>query len=357
MQQTLSVLGTDRLHEIIERLGQQGAKEVDMDMAAIVAKEANVEAVLSGNIVKSGDSLQINVRVHEANDGQILKEESVEGIGLENLFAMVDDLTRRIKNELQVSLDQEKEQSIADLSTNSLEAWRHFTNGMDFLYKFLLSDARANLEKAVEFDSSFVAAYLPLCPILINQGETEKGTNAFNKLLSLRDKATPQEKYQIDLLDAGLNGNVPKTMELSKQWLDQYPDDRDANINLANINFNRQRYNEAIQHYEKVLEIDPKFKNGFNMLGYIYANIGNYDKALISMEKYKELASDEANPYDSMGEIYSYRGDFENAERQFKQAIELNEDFVFSWLHLGDVNLEQGQSRRHHSRLTMPGPQ
>jgi len=345
--QSLSVLGTDRLHEIIERLGNSGSNtEVDMDMAAIVAKEANVEAVLSGNIIKSGDSLQINVRVHEANNGQILKEESVEGLGLENLFAMVDDLTRRIKNGLQVSLDQERERSIADLSTKSLEAWRYFTNGMESLFKFLLADARVNLEKAVELDSSFVAAYLPLCPILFNQGETEKGKNAFNKLLFLRDKATPQEKFQIDLLDARLNGNVQKTMELSKQWLDQYPNDRDANLNLANIHFTRQKYEQSIHYYKRVLEIDAKFKNGYNILGYCYANIGDYDKALASMKHYKGQAPDEANPYDSMGEIYTYKGDFENAEKQFKQAIKLNENFVFSWLHLGDVYLEKGQYKK-----------
>ncbi len=345
--QNLSVLGTDRLHEIIERLGKSGStKEIDMDMAAIVAREANVEAVLSGNIIKSGDSLQINVRVHEANNGQILKEESVEGSGLENLFAMVDDLTRRIKSELQVALDQERERSITDLSTKSLEAWRYFTNGMEFLFKFLLADARTNLEKAVEFDSSFVAAYLRLCPILLNQGETEKGNKAFNKLLSLRDKATPQEKYQIDLLDAGLHGNVQKTMDLSKQWLDQYPNDRDAYINLANIHYTRQKYEKAIHYYNRVLDIDAKFKNTYNMLGYIYANIGDYDKALASMEKYKNQAGDEANPYDSMGEIYSYKGDFKNAEKQFKKAIKLNEDFVFSWLHLGDVYLEKGQYKK-----------
>jgi len=345
--QNLSVLGSDRLHEIIERLGKvDSTKNVDIDMAAILAKEANVEVVLSGSIIKSGDSLQINVKVHEAKDGQILKNESIEGSGLENLFSMVDELTQRIKNDLRVSLDKEQERSITDLSTNSLEAWRYFTNGMDFLNKFLLTDAIINLEKAVELDSSFVAANLQLCPILYNQGETQKGNKAFNKLLALRDKATPQEKYQIDLLDAGINGKVQQTMELSKQWLDQYPDDRDANLNLANIQYRRQKYDQAIHYYSRVLEIDAKFKNAHNIIGYCYANIGEYDKALSSMEQYKDQAPDEANPYDSMGEIYFFKGDFKNAEKQFKEAIKLNNDFVFSRISLGNVHLETGRYKK-----------
>jgi tetratricopeptide (TPR) repeat protein len=345
--QNLSVLGTERLHEIVERLTEKGIyNDVDLDMAAIVAKETNVEAVLSGSIIKSGDSLQINVRIHETNQGQILKEESIEGIGLENLFTMVDELTRRIKNELRVSLEKEQEQSIADLSTKSLEAWKYFTNGMDFLNQFLLVDARRNFEKAIEFDSTFVAANLQLCPILYNHGATEKGREVLNKLLTLREKATPQEEYQIDLLDAGINGNIQKQMDLSAKWLDQYPDDRDANFNLATIHYNRQKYSEAIHYYNKVLEIDPNYNNATNILGYSYANIGDYENAISAMKRYKEQAPDEPNPYDSMGEIYSYKGDFKNAEKEFRKAININDDFLFARIGLGNVLLEKGQYKK-----------
>jgi tetratricopeptide (TPR) repeat protein len=343
--QNLSVLGTERLHEIVKRLTEKGIyKDVDIEMAAIVAKEANVEAVLSGSIIKSGDSLQINVRIHETNQGQILKEESIEGLGLENLFTMVDELTRRIRNELRVSL--EEEQSIADLSTNSLEAWKYFTNGMDFLNQFLLVDASRNFEKAIEFDSTFAAANLQLCPILYNHGDTQKGREVLNKLLTLREKATHQEVYQIDLLDARINGNIQKQMDLSAKWLDQYPEDRDANFNVATIHYNRQKYKEAIHYYNTVLEIDPNYKNANNILGYSYANLGDYENALSAMKRYKEQAPDEPNPYDSMGEIYTYKGDFKNAEKEFKKAIKINDDFLFSRIGLGNVLIEKGQYKK-----------
>lgn len=345
--QNLKVLGIDRLHEIIDRLGKtESAKDFDIDMAAIVAREAKVKTVLTGNILKSGDSLQINVKVYEAAVGRILKEVSVEGSGLENLFTMVDDLTRRIKNDMQISINQEQDRGITDLSTNSLAAWRYYTNGMDFLYQFLLATARDNFNMAVNSDSSFIAAYLPLCQILLNDGETDQMNKIFQKLLTLRNKATDQEKYQIDLFDARLKGNIQKIMDLSKQWLNQFADDRDANINLAEIYYGRQDYNQAIQYYNKVVEIDPQFKNAYNTLGYCYANIGDYDKAIQSMKKYIIQAPAEPNPYDSMGEIYSYKGDFKNAEKQFKKANKLNENLMFSRLHLGNVYLDKGEYKK-----------
>jgi TolB-like protein len=84
---SLSVLSTERLHEILDRISKGDApKSIDLDMAAIVAQEANVEAILVGNITKSGDELKINVKLKLPNQGLVLREESVEGSGSGSYF-------------------------------------------------------------------------------------------------------------------------------------------------------------------------------------------------------------------------------------------------------------------------------
>jgi tetratricopeptide (TPR) repeat protein len=341
---SLSVLSTDRIFEILNRLGES-PEALDFDMAAIVAKEANVEAVLTGNISKNGDSLRISVKVLEPNQGKILKEASVEGAGLENIFSMVDQLTQKIMNSLQFTLG-EQSKGIEDLMTNSLEAMRHYASGIDLINKYLLSDAIKQFEKAIEFDSTFVASYLQLCPLLYNQGEMQKGDQAFQKLLSLKYKATPQEKYQIDRLEAGIRSDSRKIIEVSQQWLKQYPDDLDANLNLAGIYYTIRNFEQAAHYYQKVLTIDPKYKTAYNVLGYVYANTGDYFKAIATLNKYKELAPDEPNPYDSIGEIYLFQGNFKNAEKHFKQALKVNESFVFSWLNIGETYLDNGEYKK-----------
>ena len=160
----LSVLTSDRLLEILERLEEtQTVDEFNMDMAAIMAKEANSEIILTGNISGSGDSLRINVKVHETNQGQILREESVEGSGLENLFSMVDQLTQKIKDDLQPDdIGEDWNQGIAELTTNSLEAWQSYTIGDDFMNKYMVDEAIPHFEKAIASDSTFISAYLDL---------------------------------------------------------------------------------------------------------------------------------------------------------------------------------------------------
>ena len=81
--QRISVLSTDRLYELTERLGGDTlAGEIDMDMAAVFAQRADVEAYLTGNISKSGDSLRISVQLHESVNGRVIREASAEGPGL-----------------------------------------------------------------------------------------------------------------------------------------------------------------------------------------------------------------------------------------------------------------------------------
>ncbi|MDZ7264353.1 MAG: hypothetical protein ONB16_07200, partial [candidate division KSB1 bacterium] len=207
---SLSVLSTDRIFEILKQAGQSATgQSMDMELAAIVAREANVEAILTGNISRKGDSLQINIRVHEPNHGKILRQESVEGKNLEAIFTMVDDLTQKIKNTLALSLEkQELAKSIADLSTNSLDAWRHYAAGVDFQQQALVNEAVEQFKQAVAADPTFVAAYYQLCLWLLGQGEREKAREYFDKLKSLRYKATPKEQYQIDRLEGSINRDL-----------------------------------------------------------------------------------------------------------------------------------------------------
>jgi tetratricopeptide (TPR) repeat protein len=345
----LSVLSTDRLFEVMDRLNDQGrmASEVDMEMAAIVAREANVEAILTGNIIKVGDSLQINVKLHEPQQGMILKEESVEGSGLENIFSMVDDLTRKIKEDLQLTLDREKQDvSIAELSTNSLEAWRYYTDGVDFWNKLYFENAIENFKKAIEIDSNFVSAYLRLFKSLILSQRIGESERVLSRLQQLRDKASTREAYEIDFWKHRVESDVNQMIEVSEKWLTEYPHDIEGNFHMGDFYFGAHNFEKAIEFYSRLLTIDPKSKIALNQLGYSHAFLGNYDKAIAYFEKYQQIAPEEANPFDSMGEIYMMKGDFEEAAHNFEKAIQNNPDFAQAWSHLAEIYIDTGEHEK-----------
>ncbi len=341
---SLSVLSTERLFEILKRLGEDySGEDINFDIAAVVAKEANVQAILTGNLTKIGDTLRIDVKVHDPNLGKIISIETVEGPGLDALFNMVDDLSKKIKNSLELSLDHEASKGIAEISTNSLIAWRYYTTGFDLFQKIEYNKAIEQMQKAIETDSTFVAAYNHLCLLYLSTGNLEKFSKTFQKLEKLRSIALPREQFQIDCMEGNFNRDLRKTLNASQKWLEQYPDDLEANFNLGTIYFNLQNFDEAIRYNKAILAIDPKYKLAYNQLGYSYSRKGDLKSALAALNEYQKLAPDEPNPYDSMGDIYLFHGNFKLAEKSSKQALAINKDFIPSMLKLGDIYLSTGE--------------
>ncbi len=59
--------------------------------------EAGVETVILGSFMKVGNNIRIKIRVQDATSGETLASARVEAMTESSLFAMVADLTGRIK--------------------------------------------------------------------------------------------------------------------------------------------------------------------------------------------------------------------------------------------------------------------
>lgn len=339
---SISIISSERLLEIIQRLQKENVTK--LNLAALIAQEANVEVLLTGSFTQSGDSLTLNINLHEPQQGMIFKEEAVQGKGLENLFDMVDELSGRIKEDLLLSAEKEAPaKGIAELSSNSLEAWRHYTAALDAQNKFLLNDAQSEIHQALAFDSTFIGAYLELATIFLTQNQWELGQEVYQKAIQFKEKATPPELFRLDWFGALFRNDFEKLVEINRAWINQYPNDRDANMNMANFYYNQHLFRPSVEYLQKALKIDSKYTPAINQLGYAYAHLGQFDQAEKIMLHYKKITSNEANPFDSSGDIFTLAGDFEQAEENYRQALKIRPDFHASWQNLASIYLQQGK--------------
>ena len=341
----LTVLSTERIYEIMRRLDILEIPQV-MDPQAIVAvaREAGAYALLMGELNRTGDSLKISVQMRESGGKLILEESDKRTDGMESLFRMVDGLSGKIKKALQVSFDPAK--SIADLSSKSLEAWRHYTAGMDLVGKLLQDEAIPEFETAVGLDSGFVSAYYQLAQLYLERSRISKAVKTLEKLKSLRELASPKEQFSIDILYSQIDEEMNKSIALFEKMLEQFPDDEDATFALANFYFSAGNYDKAEVLYKKILSLDPHAKLALNQLGYSYAYRGDFETALKILSKYQQMAPEEPNPYDSMGEILFIMGDFDRAEKSFWKALDVNPNFSPAYEHLGHLYLDRGHYRK-----------
>jgi len=97
--------------------------------------------------------------------------------------------------------------------------------------------------------------------------------------------------------------------------------------------FQKGNYDEAIELYQKGLEINPKSAVGYNLLGMAYRfkfnQTGNKDwkdKEIEAFKKSIELDPNFVAALVNLGATLYYQGDKKEAARYFKKAIEIYPD-------------------------------
>jgi tetratricopeptide (TPR) repeat protein len=118
--------------------------------------------------------------------------------------------------------------------------------------------------------------------------------------------------------------------QILRDLLDQYPDEKQGLESLAFVLDRKRDHEQAITYLERVVEIDPLYKEAYNGLAYDYSRIGNFEKAIWAADKYVELAPDEHNPYDTRGDIYASHGRLDEAIGSYEQGLKIRPDFGFT---------------------------
>jgi tetratricopeptide (TPR) repeat protein len=109
---------------------------------------------------------------------------------------------------------------------------------------------------------------------------------------------------------------------------------------LANICDRIEKKDEALQTFEKIIQIDSTDDTALNYVGYTYAERGEkLDYALELIERALRIEPNNGYIIDSRGWVYYQMGDYESALIDLKKASELVEDPVI-FEHLGDVYIK-----------------
>ncbi len=235
------------------------------------------------------------------------------------------------------------DKNLADATTTSIDAYRHFAEGLRRYDMFFFEEAVEFFIKATAIDSTFATAYARLALTYSSLGRVTDSHEALARAVKLADRVAERERFNILALDAQYRGDYGRLIEIYEQMVSLYPQDKEAHLRLGTVYYGLRRYDDAIVELEKALSIDSAYKGAYNLLGYAYFFQGMYDRALESHRRYMDLAPDEPNPHDSMGEIYLLAGHFDEAMQEFKEALRLKSDLAYPWEHVGQTYMAQGE--------------
>jgi adenylate cyclase len=231
-----------------------------------VSRELGVRYVLEGSVQKAGDQLRVTAQLVDATTGNHIWSERYDR-KLKDIFALQDDITKKIITALQVKLTEGEEVRVAAKGTNNLEAYLKYLQANELINR-LNSDSNALgkqfAEEAIALDPEYASAYFIL-----------SGAHVMDVFLGV----SKSPKQSID-----------KAMKLS----------------------------------QKAIALDDTFAEAHGFLGFLYSMTRQHDKALAQGEKAVALNPNSAECHYRLGKILTFAGRWEESIPEYKRAIRLN---------------------------------
>ncbi|MDR0754393.1 MAG: tetratricopeptide repeat protein [Prevotellaceae bacterium] len=119
--------------------------------------------------------------------------------------------------------------------------------------------------------------------------------------------------------------NYTEAIECWQKAIDINPNDAVAYYNMGNAYDELGNYTEAIACYQKSLDIDPTAARVYNNMGYSYAGLENYTEAISCWQKAVDIDPTDALSYNNMGSAYYKLGNHTEAIDCYKKAAQLGD--------------------------------
>jgi tetratricopeptide (TPR) repeat protein len=349
----LQKVTSQRIHDILKLLGREGDETVHPDIASEVAAEARAKWMLSGSILQIEPHFVITTQLMEVSTGNVLGSQRVVGNSDDDIFALVDKMTIAIKEDLPLPQQAltEWDPPVAQVTTSSQEAYRYYLEANEYMLKLYYEEAVFSFEKALEYDSTLAQAYSGLAVVYQDTAYMVKAlqyidnVNQLDRLYILATAARlrgdpstaieqyeniidryPDEKWAYCMLgiELAMQGNLDTSIYYFKEAIRVDALFKHAYNWLAYIYDDLDLIDSAIAALDEYLALAPGEANPYDSRGDILAGHGRIDEAIESFEKAIEIKPDFLASHTSLGYMYLFKGDYERADSYFRESVAIS---------------------------------
>ncbi len=324
----LEVISREQLYRILEDLDVADNKILSRKTAIRVAQNAGVSIILVGSLLEDTPSLAVTVKMIDVKSGNILGSQRLAGFETNQIFTFVDSLALLVRNDLKIAgSDFSESKPVADVTTDSPEAYRAYVEGINYGDKLYLRESLESFAKAIELDSNFAMAYYYLAQAVHDPVESR---DIIKKAVELADSVTDRERLLIYAINYEWQAKRKQAAEIYRQIIEKYPHETEAYNQLALIS------DISINILQRGVRVNPSAKILWDNLAISYATNDQKQEALDAINEYIKLAPAEPNPYDSKGEIYGLYMQYDSSEIYYKKALAFRKDFWNVAMKLGN---------------------
>ena len=138
-------------------------------------------------------------------------------------------------------------------------------------------------------------------------------------------------------------GRMTEAMEYYDRALQINPDDPDVLYDLGNALAQRGNWDDAISNYRHALQATPDQADILNNLGFALAAKKQFAEAIANFETALKLNPDSASTHNNFAAVLFIQHRFEEAAQHYREALRLKPDDPRIYANLGDALVRLGQ--------------
>jgi tetratricopeptide (TPR) repeat protein/tRNA A-37 threonylcarbamoyl transferase component Bud32 len=328
----LRLVASERIFQTLRDL--RIGSETDLDVASIrrLADFSSANTVVSGRFVKLGEQIRIEATLYDSGREPVVLTASAASEN--DLVQASQQLARSIRENLTLAPAAVKELEANPFkpSSQSLQALRSYSEGLDYSRQGEHIEAVNRFEQATKADPAFALAFSRLGQALATLGRGKDAEAASREAVKLSEGLPSEEKDLIAATHATIVKDADKAIESYVRLVQARPADAQLHFELARLYESKGAFDQARDEYAKVLETDAKYVDALLAAGRVEIQRGAFQDSLgflnraltISVQLDKRQAT--ANVLQALGIAYKNLGKLDDALRQYKESLAIKRE-------------------------------
>lgn len=276
-----------------------------------IARELNVDAVVEGTVMRSGDQVRITAQLIEATKDRHLWAEAYER-DLRDILRLQDDVAKAIAAQVEIALTPQEKLRLATARPVNLEAHEAYLRGRYYLNKRNEEGFRKANEffgDAIQKDSNYALGYSGLADSYVLLGEYS--------LLTPKEAFTKAREGAIKALE--LDDTLAEAHNALAAVMEDYDWD----------------WPGAEREFRRAIELNPGYSTAHQWYAELLSELGRHQEALAEIKQAQEL-----DPFSLIISVVSAdalrtAGQNDSAIDVLRNTLEIDPNFAHAHFHLG----------------------
>jgi len=277
----LNILSDDKVASTLQLMTKPANTALTAPVAREICLRSGSKAYIAGAIALLGNEYVLGLKAVNCQGGEVLAQQQVTAASKEKVLSALSAAAADIRGSLGESLAtvQKFDVPLEQATTSSLEALKEYSLQYKAMSGQGTADALRHGLRAIELDPKFAMAYWAVGGNYDSLSEVGQASEYFAKAFQLREHTTEREKLLItSYYYQDVTGELDKAAQVYRDWIESYPRDLIAYGSLAILYLQQGEIEKSIETNKQFLQLSLD-----NVVAY-----ENLAQALLAAQRFDE---------------------------------------------------------------------